>query len=299
MDLITEISAKYHKICEIERERLMHITQDTVEPSQYSVNVGLAHREKNRYDDVMPYDQTRVILQNDGNDGYINASHIHLGGESKILKKATYIATQGPTGRTLGDFWQMCDEVCQKHIVIVMLTPLVEQHRRKCSKYWNDGDFNISGKNGSKQFQFKFIDSSYSEKGHFKVSRWEMQNIRKGGPKKLVTHFYYDQWKDFSKPSGIDEILQLRNAVNKVAVDENDPLIVHCSAGVGRTGTFITIHYLLTKCGKHLHLFKDYDPIQKIVLEIREQRMLMVQRVQQYQFVYDTIKKYWLKEKTL
>ncbi|VEU22562.1 DEKNAAC103399 [Brettanomyces naardenensis] len=283
------IGEKYRRIENEEHRRLVK-SFDPTAVSSYSLRDGLASKDKNRYSDVIPYDFNRVKL--DKGDQYINASYIQLG-IGKDTGIANYIATQGPIFETASDFWRMCDQVCKKRIVIVMVTPLFEKNREKCYKYWNDTDFDVFDEEGDKLIQLKLIEKRYSDRGHFRVTRWETDRGKE------VVHFYYDEWEDFSRPSSHEHILELIKEVNEARENEEgreeDPLIVHCSAGVGRTGTFITIDYFLSHCMEHREKWNEEgtDPVEDIVRNLRKQRMMMVQRPQQLQFVYDTIREYW------
>ncbi|QPG73693.1 hypothetical protein FOA43_001006 [Brettanomyces nanus] len=279
-----EIVRKYKNIEREEHDRFREIAKKG-DGGTYSLKYGEHNRDKNRYLDVLPYDYNRVKIDA---DGYINASYIELG-------SSRYVATQGPISSTVSDFWKMCDYVCKKRIVIVMLTPLIEKQREKCCKYWSCQNFSIvDSVTGCRAIQLDFISQRYDDRGHFKVTKWKMYKPDRPAEVKDVFHFYYDKWEDFSRPSSYEHVIELSQQVAKVR-DAQEPVIVHCSAGVGRTGTFIAIDHLLNsmketteveECADHV------DPVEDVVRLLRKQRMLMVQRPQQYQFVYDTIRKY-------
>lgn len=230
---------------------------------KYTIEVGEENGDKNRYSNVLPWDHNRVVLK-DGT--YVNASPVALAG-------GKYIATQGPLRRTTGDFWQMCDEQCKDKVIVVMVTPLFEQTREQCYKYWNDTDFVVNGK------KFELVSQKRLGSAEYVKTEWQMNG-------KPVVHYYYDQWQDFARPVSHQHIIELVADVAKEKGESKDPVVVHCSAGVGRTGTYIAVDALSKELGE----VGESDPVEDTVREMRKQRMLMVQRPEQYQFIYDTLK---------
>lgn len=295
-----EILEKHRRIVHDERHRLRSIFQGSKQ-SGLSIEDALAHKSKNRYSDVLPYDQTRVKLMTNGE--YINASHIILKDVCNRTKEGYYIATQGPMKNTVADFWDMCRETDEEKIIIVMVTALREKKIDKCFQYWKNGEFDIRDQNDHILLHFDAVNH-YFKDGLFEVRKWIMTETETS-QKKEVVHFYYDAWQDFGRPASHTDVITLAEEVIKEQSSIRDlsrnPLIVHCSAGVGRTGAFISLHYILShlteminKEGKYIC---DGDPIEQIVRELRNQRMLMV-GPSQFQFIYDAVQSYW-KERVL
>lgn len=295
LSINAEILEKHRRIVHEERHRLRSISA-VQNHHKFSVDEALAHKTKNRYSDVLPYDQTRVKIRSEG--GYINASRIMLKDICNKTKEGYYIATQGPMKNTVNDFWEMCKELNDEKIVIVMVTALREKEIDKCYQYWRDGNFDICDSDGKTLFHFDAI-THYFEDGGFEVRKWLMTDMLTSH-KREVVHFYYDAWQDFGRPNSHLDIISLAEEVIKEQKSirnlEKNPLIVHCSAGVGRTGAFISLHYMLSHLQDMLNtegkFICDGDPIEQIVYELRKQRMLMV-GPSQFQFVYDAVRSCW------
>ncbi|KAM8960970.1 LOW QUALITY PROTEIN: receptor-type tyrosine-protein phosphatase epsilon-like [Pelodytes ibericus] len=228
---------------------------------------------KNRYKKVIPYDESRVRLQSNGSGSdYINASYIDGYKNSKF-----YIATQGPLPGTVADFWQMVwQENCP---VIIMLTGLEEQNKVKCERYWPEqsdtyGDITVSVQ---RSMQTGAITTrSFLMK---KVS-----TLGGGGGSRTVEHLHYLEWSDHGVPSKLSGLLQLVEQMNKSKVPGSGPILVHCSAGIGRTGTLIALDILL-KMARAVRKVNVYN----CILQLRKKRVSMVQNKEQYVFLYDTL----------
>ncbi|GME79097.1 unnamed protein product [Ambrosiozyma monospora] len=299
--------------------------------SEWSFKASLkdGNRIRNRFTDAFPFDKTRVLLKtiDPSYSDYINADYLNL----RTGNHAEYIATQGPTKRTYEHFWFMCHQNCQDQIIIVMLTPLKEGTREQCYSYWcQESDFTVGNRDGLAGGDKLIFNLKSVEKNEdYQLSEWEMTaqdaDGKAVGKKKQVLHFYFDKWQDFQAADSTDQIIDLSKKVHELRLpDSKDPIIVHCAAGVGRTGTFITIDYFLHHCQKLLledqtassklaavplesttppstsilsnaeKQATSFDPLFSIVQELRSQRPLMVQRFQQFVFTYDTIRKFYL-----
>ncbi|XP_069819447.1 receptor-type tyrosine-protein phosphatase epsilon-like [Dendropsophus ebraccatus] len=224
---------------------------------------------KNRYKRILPYDNSRVILRStpSGSD-YINASYI-----DGYRAPHFYIATQGPLPETTGDFWSMVWQ--EGSSVIVMLTALEEHNKVKCHCYWPEhvqtyGDITVSLQ---KVVQSGAITSrSFSlKKAHSTVQM-------------TVEQLHYLEWPDHGVPSKMSSLLRLVDQMNKSYTAGSGPVIVHCSAGIGRTGTFIALDFLLkmAKAAKKVNVFG-------CVNQLRKKRISMVQNQEQYIFLYDIL----------
>lgn len=250
---------------------------------------------------MLPFDRNRVKLNvEDGFSNYTNASHIHLPFQSLVKSPPKkFIVSQGPTEKTASQFWHMCYDECKSdYIVIVMLTPLKENGVEKCFPYWTNGA-NYSSKKFGRDLTLR----------HTKVSKIGESIVltEMTLADKTVYHVHYSDWKDFDRPQSFVSIHSLSQIVNKL-VGHDGLMVVHCSAGVGRSGTFLAVYYMLNYC-RHLLVecgsndehnpFKTPDGAPKpdliydLVLQLRAQRMLMVQSQAQYLFLY-MITRWWL-----
>ncbi|XP_021783508.1 tyrosine-protein phosphatase non-receptor type 3 isoform X4 [Papio anubis] len=227
--------------------------------------------DKNRYKDVLPYDTTRVLLK--GNEDYINASYVNMEIPAANLVNK-YIAAQGPLPHTCAQFWQVVWD--QKLSLIVMLTTLTERGRTKCHQYWPDppdvmdyGSFHI-------QCQSEDCTIAY-------VSREMLVTNTQTGEEHTVTHLQYVAWPDHGVPDDSSDFLEFVNYVRSLRVD-SEPVLVHCSAGIGRTGVLVTMETAMCLTERNLPVY----PLD-IVRKMRDQRAMMVQTSSQYKFVCEAI----------
>uniref|UniRef100_A0A8C2L0G6 Protein tyrosine phosphatase non-receptor type 4a n=1 Tax=Cyprinus carpio TaxID=7962 RepID=A0A8C2L0G6_CYPCA len=215
---------------------------------------------KNRYRDISPYDATRVILK--GTDDYINANYINMEIPASSLINR-YIACQGPLPNTCPDFWQMTWE--QGSSLVVMLTTQVERGRVKCHQYWP----NPSGSATYGGFQV----SCQTEEGNsaFLVRDMTLTHIESGESREL-TQIQYLAWPDHGVPDDSTDFLDFVALVRSKRAGKDEPVVVHCSAGIGRTGVLITMEtaMCLMECGQPVH------PLE-IVRTMRDQRAMMIQ----------------------
>ncbi|XP_049651200.1 receptor-type tyrosine-protein phosphatase kappa-like isoform X6 [Accipiter gentilis] len=230
----------------------------------------LCNQSKNRYKSIIPYDHCRVVLQpSDMGNGYINASYV-----DSYQSPRFFIAAQGPLPGTMVDFWQMVWQ--EKTSIIVMLTGLVEQNKTKCEQYWPEqeqvyGDFTVT------------LSNTRTTTGL--VTR--IFCLQKAGCAlpRVVEQFHYMLWPDHGVPRNPAQLLALVDVVNKRGLEvPTGPVLVHCSAGIGRTGTFIALDFLL-KMGKAEGKVDVFHCVQRL----REQRVSMVQTKEQYTFLYEVL----------
>lgn len=242
------------------------------------------NKAKNRFKNILPYDETRVKLssgvESDGGD-YINANFIEMANN-----KNTYIATQGALTNTCKDFWQM---VWQYNAVVVhMVTNEVEKGRNKCYRYWPSkiGELQQHG------LYCVTLDSE-SNDGDYYTRHLSLALASQPNQKRKIKQYHYVKWPDHGVPPDPGPCLQGIMDMNKDMDDYEarhrvrPPIIVHCSAGIGRTGTVIVLDvliHLITKYG----MCVDID-IPKTISQIRGQRSGMVQTASQYKFIYDAI----------
>jgi len=248
--------------------------------------------DKNRYQSVLPPDNSRVILKNDGfGSDYINANFVNgIHSNSKQL----YIATQAPKPDTINDFWRMCWE--QNVHIIVMLTNLEEGGRIKAHQYWPNF--------GTKQFGSWFINlQSVRETEAYVIRTLELTHGFTGGhkpndehcEKRIIYQYHFLIWPDMGVPDDATFLLEMIEEINHSALKLNpesqtkSPLLVHCSAGIGRTGTFVLIDTVIKKYREDgVHSIETLD-LQPILSNMRDQRPGFVQQKIQYYFCYQSI----------
>lgn len=228
------------------------------------------NRSRNRYKKMYPYDANRVILkveEGTNNSEYINASYVQ-----GFAKKNEYIAAQGPfTQETVYDFWRMIwQQNCAK---IIMLTNVEENGVMKCNKYWPDTEdmYGI--------YHVKMEKEETS--ANYTVRTF---HISLSGKAKTVTHFHFTAWPDKGVPRNVTSIVDFRNKVVNYEDDLKSPLLIHCSAGVGRTGTFMALDFLI-KQGER----EGFVDVISCVASMRHQRVHVVQTVEQYVFLHDAL----------
>ncbi|XP_030639282.1 tyrosine-protein phosphatase non-receptor type 3 [Chanos chanos] len=226
--------------------------------------------DKNRYKDVLPYDMTRVVLQEEGDD-YINASHVKTEPGGRALR---YVAAQGPLPHTCTHFWRSVWE--QGINVIIMLTTLTERGRTKCHQYWPHPP-------EVKDYGCLQVCCHSEECNLAYVTREMTLTHTQSGEQRSITHLQYVAWPDHGVPDDSTDFLDFVQSVRSKR-REAEPLMVHCSAGIGRTGVLITMETALT-------LMERTEPVYplEIVNSLREQRAMMVQTSCQFSFVCEAI----------
>ncbi|XP_035523727.1 tyrosine-protein phosphatase non-receptor type 13 isoform X4 [Morone saxatilis] len=228
------------------------------------------NKKKNRYKNIVPFDTTRVVLGKDG--GYINANFIKM---SVKDENYMYIACQGPLPTTLGDFWQMVWE--QKSNVIAMMTQEVEGGKVKCQRYWPDTP--RTAEMVDDRLQITLIKDQYLD--NFVIRLIEIKDVQTNEIQR-VTHLNYTGWPDHGTPSQPEQLLTFISYMRHI--HQSGPIITHCSAGIGRSGTLICIDVVLGLISKDA----DFD-ISDVVRNMRLQRQGMVQTEDQYIFCYQVI----------
>ncbi|XP_047474201.1 receptor-type tyrosine-protein phosphatase C-like [Penaeus chinensis] len=237
-----------------------------------------SNKYKNRYANILPFDRTRVILEQFSDDpysDYINASYVH-----SFTKNERFIATQGPKKSTLQDFWRM---IWEKNVyVIIMVTSCNEGTKNKCSKYWPH----------VKEEPFCFpregltVDTTKeSTKDGYIVRRIQ---IMKGDDQRSCLQYQYLEWPDMGCPASPSALVSFVAAVRPIFNLGDFHVVVHCSAGVGRTGTFIGLHNIMQEIDKGISV-----DIYECVLRMRNCRMNMVQTQRQYAYLYKCALQYY------
>lgn len=232
------------------------------------------NRDKNRYNNVLPYDYTRVRLSRideiSGSD-FINANYIH-----GYKQPRAYIACQGPLKETTNDFWRMTWE--NNSAIIIMITRLYERGREKCHQYWPNADTVCYG------------DINVTHLGESTFPQWTERKflLERNGESRFLRHMQYTTWPDHGVPSSPTDVLKFAQKVRMHQQENDGPPICHCSAGVGRSGTYICIDILLNKL-KHENSVDVYG----VVCLMRTQRCNMVQTEEQYIFIHHVILEYF------
>ncbi|XP_055727910.1 receptor-type tyrosine-protein phosphatase-like N isoform X2 [Salvelinus fontinalis] len=245
------------------------------EPSAITVAQSESHLEKNRCPESLPYDHSRVKLKADSNstkEDYINASVI-IDHDPRL---PAYIATQGPLAHTIADFWQMVWE--NGCTVIVMMTALVEDGETQCVRYWPD--------EGSSLYHIYEVNlvSEHIWCKDFLVRSFYLKNVQTQETRTL-TQFHLLSWPANGIPTSTRPLLDFRRKVNKCYRGRSCPIIVHCSDGTGRTGTYILIDMVLNRMAKGV---KEID-IAATLEHIRDQRPNLVHTKDQFEFALTAV----------
>ncbi|XP_055728861.1 receptor-type tyrosine-protein phosphatase kappa-like isoform X11 [Salvelinus fontinalis] len=254
------------------------------------------NRTKNRYGNIIAYDHSRVILQpmeDDPSSDYINANYIDVSGAASSIgervrhnrpsliwlyrdgyqRPSHYIATQGPVHETVYDFWRMVWQ--EQSACIVMVTNLVEVGRVKCYKYWPD-DAEVYG-----DFKVTFVEveplAEYVVRT-FTLERRGFNELRE------VKQFHFTGWPDHGVPYHATGLLSFIRRVKISNPPSAGPIVVHCSAGAGRTGCYIVIDIMLDMAER-----EGVVDIYNCVKALRSRRINMVQTEEQYIFIHDAI----------
>ncbi|XP_058238282.1 tyrosine-protein phosphatase non-receptor type 5 isoform X5 [Hemibagrus wyckioides] len=244
-----------------------------VDPKEYNIP-GVVR--KNRYKTILPNTHSRVCLQETKEDDflstYINANYLKgYGGQEKV-----YIATQGPTVNTVGDFWRM---VWQERCPIIVMITNIEEKNEKCTEYWPEDSVTYEGIEITIQ---QFIQADDYSLRIFTV-KYESEE-------RSLRHYWYTSWPDQKTPDKAPPLLQLVQEVEearKQALPSSGPVIVHCSAGIGRTGCFIATAIL---CEQLRH--EGVVDVLRTTSQLRLDRGGMIQTAEQYQFVHHVLSLY-------
>lgn len=255
-------------------------------PGTFTCALAAHNQERNRYGDVLCLDQTRVRLKARRNErsDYINASFM-----DGYKQKNAYIGTQGPLEKTYGDFWRMVWE--QNVLVIVMTTRTDEGGRRKCGQYWpqEEGGQEVYG-------YIAVVNHRVDNHAHYNQTTLELHNTETF-EQRQVTHFQFLSWPDYGVPSSAVSLIDFLGAVKhqqQWAVQAfgtqwrghplGPPMVVHCSAGIGRTGTFCALDICLSQ-------LQDVGTLNicQTVRRMRSQRAFSIQTPEQYYFCHAAI----------
>ncbi|XP_041651495.1 receptor-type tyrosine-protein phosphatase eta isoform X7 [Cheilinus undulatus] len=227
------------------------------------------NKSKNRYNNVLPYDHSRVklsIIHGSPHDDYINANYM-----PGYNSRKEFIAAQGPLPQTVNEFWRM---IWEKNVqTLVMLTRCNEQGRVKCEQYWE---------HGTKHFENIIVTmTSEIPLKDWTIRDFDVKNV-KTAETRSVRHFHFTAWPDHGVPETTELLISFRHLVREHMdqYSRHSPAVVHCSAGVGRTGTLIAIDRLINQIER-----ENTVDVYGIVHDLRMHRPLMVQTEDQYVFL--------------
>ncbi|KAI8080842.1 protein-tyrosine phosphatase-like protein [Gilbertella persicaria] len=317
------LAEMYEKLERTEQRRLQNImhfhSKHTDNPAEFpfSIVAGIEMGALNRYTNIWPFEYTRVKIREKSSD-YINASYVQYidsdEGASdarpdqvntkcvKIMKECAtkndqpyrrYISTQGPLPTTFNDFWQVVWE--QNSRVLVMLTKEEEMNKIKCHRYWPSvvnaptkyGDVTVVLTNETTH-KVTQMNPDYDNEDDVVIIRDLL--ITKGTMQRQIKHLQYTGWMDFGVPDnplGTLQIIQMADEA-QASMDQVGPMIVHCSAGCGRSGAFCAIDTVLYRLS-HTDSACKKDILLETISRFREQRLSMVQTLRQFVFCYEAI----------
>ncbi|XP_077465069.1 tyrosine-protein phosphatase non-receptor type 11b isoform X1 [Stigmatopora argus] len=248
------------------------------------------NKSKNRYKNILPFDTTRVEIRDTDPDvlgsDYINANYIRGSQEEgrQLEDDKFFIATQGCLQNTVSDFWKMVHQ--ENTHVIVMTTKEMERGRNKCVCYWPN--LHTSVEFG--RVLVRNVDERPAQ--DYILRKLELTRLDRREPLRYIWHYQYLSWPDHGVPNEPGGVLWFLEEINRTQrnIPESGPIVVHCSAGIGRTGTIIVIDILIDIINRQ-GLDCDID-IPKTIQRVRQQRSGMVQTEAQYKFIYMAVQQY-------
>jgi protein-tyrosine phosphatase len=306
-DFITEIQTKFHELVWEERGRHLKAMQDG-SPSHPFHKVDSPHTKvRDRYANIHPWAGNRIkLVVPQGKNDYINASPVKLTSRKDLTHRA-FITMQGPKEGTTSHVWRMVHHELESPAVIIMLTDTHEGGQEKCYPYFPKEP-------GAAPIKVNEIDE-FGDGFKATVTCVEIETspfpdaiqVRKLSMKvegqdkeKTVWHLLYTAWPDFGVPqlNALGPIFALMELSKEKSPDPGKTRLIHCSAGVGRTGTYIAMEYLLSELEQGVFEVKHApstsadmdDPVFDTVNKLREQRMQMVQADVQYLLIYKVLR---------
>ncbi|KAM3448111.1 hypothetical protein MY3296_008113 [Beauveria thailandica] len=307
-----ELQRRFNDIQEREENRILPIIPPTDETERWSFahHEGVPGKGKNgmdRYLNIRPWSHNRVKLDvPDDTLDYVNASPIAVPASDEAAPTFKYIAMQGPTPQSFDSVWRMVAENTTETAVVVQLTTMVENGHIKCAQYfpfsdddktWTLNAADAWGDGWTATLTYEstetLCDGAIERRKLLLHVGWEEKP-------RTVWHLFYRRWADFGAPAltEVANFFHLMKVSRQHAVEVEEPRFIHCSAGVGRTGTFICLEHLMREL--EMGAFDavdpndaDADPVYETVEVLRQQRRLMVQSSAQYMFIYQVMRQLW------
>ncbi|KOC63138.1 Tyrosine-protein phosphatase non-receptor type 1 [Habropoda laboriosa] len=277
---ISNVETEYHEINTKEAWAVLfqHIRNET-SSFLYTCNESKKPQNKNlnRYRDVLPYDYSRIILKR-GPCDYINANLVWADDAHR-----RYILTQGPLENTASHFWLMVWE--QNSKAVLMLNRIIEKNHVKCYQYWPLGDSMINMVFADVGIKVKYI--SKTESSDYTTRILKLTDLETKESREIL-HFHYNTWPDFGVPQSPTAFLRFLTDVRQSgALDQNvGPPVVHCSAGIGRSGTFCLVDTCLVLIEEN---GLNSVNVRDVLVEMRKRRMGLIQTPDQLRFSYAAI----------
>jgi tyrosine-protein phosphatase non-receptor type 1 len=253
----------------------MEVRRDSASPGLTTVEAcRVDNRPLNRYRDVYPYDHSRVKLEGLKDTDYINASLVKAPRANR-----QYILAQGPLPSTVGHFWLTVWQ--QRSKAVLMLNRTYEKGQLKCHQYWPD---TVGDRMSFSDVGLELETLHSVPGGHYTVRKFRLTEVS-SGESRDIEHFHYTTWPDFGVPACPDTFLEFLAAVRDSGSLDADvgPPVVHCSAGIGRSGTFVLVDTCLVLVAKE---GADSVSIRDVLLELRNYRMGLIQTPDQLKFSY-------------
>ncbi|ESO89817.1 hypothetical protein LOTGIDRAFT_218669 [Lottia gigantea] len=252
----------------------------TLDNEKYNVTAARKpeNRNKNRYRDVSPYDHSRIVIEK-GEDDYINASLVQVPEANR-----RYILAQGPLEHTAGNFWQAVWE--QESKAVIMLNRVIEKGTLKCHQYWPLGvDQHHEDEMLFEDVELKVTLLEEEDYDNYTKRVLGLEDMETGD-KREILHFHYTTWPDFGVPSSPTAFLNFLMSVRETGCLETDygPAFIHCSAGIGRSGTFCLVDSCLVQIERERNM-KCVD-IRSMLIGMRSYRMGLIQTPDQLRFSY-------------
>lgn len=269
------------------------------------------HRSENRYSDVVPYESTSVKLQYPTKytvDGYINASFVSPSPDRKTGHR--YIASQGPLENTVGTFWQCALEELFLHnhkiVNVIMLTELREGHHEKCFDYVKSIETDVPNVVhnlfGLDMGKVAFKGLQVLKEGGVELREFTISLGESSHQDKILRHVWVREWPDFGVPNRLGDnneyVIKYLSELDEHIIENpriEKSSIVHCSAGVGRSGTFIAMDWYYNDVFKRhdVRLENQEDIVFNCVANLRRCRVMMVQRFEQYEYLYQALQDFY------
>lgn len=269
------------RVAELDLEAFENLGKNHVGPD--ALPEGITVKTMNRYKNILPNPHSRVQLAQIGDDvttAYINANYVtSIDGSARH-----YIAAQGPKADCVVPFWRMLWQ--DKIKVIIMVTGLVERGKPKCSRYWPDAIFRGDVSEGVRKYGDVVVKVMLAkQRAGYKLAALEASV---GQERRQIMHYWFDSWPDFGVPESSVAVVDMLKHANSFDPEHTTPWVVHCSAGIGRTGTFIGIDLGM----KMINKLNAVDTIM-LIEKMRRDRGGMVQTRDQYEFLHTVMSDYF------